>query len=222
MNASDYPHKATMDVRDACALALSRVILAIDKVIDGEHVKFNHVFDEWPADSEQFDPPAACVLAPPSWDYSESSYVPHLLEDTVIQIGPTPPAYGLYKTAEMLDKFTLAIRATTTIQRSLLKLVVEEAFQLPNVMQDPQGQRYGLLLDLPEYWDLKARASLLGGSNSDSDDAAMRNQREATFVVSIQADKVQLGEVYPMALTVTKTMKAPDGSTTETGATTFA
>ena len=147
--------------------------------------------------------------------------MPHLLEDTVIQVGTVLPAFGLYKTAEMLDKFTLAIRATTAAQRSLLKLVVEEAFQTPNIMQDPQGQRYWLLLDLPEYWDLQARASLIGGSNSDSDDAAIRNQREATFTVSIQADKVQLGAVYPMALTVTKTMKAPYGSVTETGATTF-
>ena len=145
--------------------------------------------------------------------------VPHLLEDTV-EMGDAY-GYGLYKSAEMLDEFTLQIRATTSAQRSLLKLAIEDAFQTPNVMQDPQGQRYGLLLDLPEYWGLKARASLLSGSNSDSDDAAMRNQREATFVISMQADKVQLGEVYPMALTVTKTMKAPDGSVTETGATTF-
>ena len=71
MDASEYPHTATMDVRGACALALSRVILAVDKRVDGEHVKFNHVFDEWHSDSDEFDPPAACILSTPQWDYAE-------------------------------------------------------------------------------------------------------------------------------------------------------
>lgn len=224
MLEGQYSRRASMDVRDACALALRRVLEGIDRVIDGERIIFAHVFDEWPTFDDKYDSPAACVLPPPAWDYSDSDMVPHLLEDTV-EPNPIPmpdegqtesPAYGLYKTAEMLDRFELIIRCGSTAKRSMLKLAVEDAFQTRKVMMDPAGQRYGLLLDLPEYWSLTARASLISGANTDSEDAAARNLREATFVVSMQAPKVQLGEVWPMAMTITKRMLSQDGATIRT------
>ena len=219
MLASQYSRIAICDVRDACALALSRVIEGIDEVIAGQRVKFNHVFDEWPTQEDKYDPPVACVLAPPEWEYSDSGSAPKLLEDT-IESGDTgvndPPSFGLYKTAEMLDQFGLQIRAGSTAMRSLLKLAIEDAFQTRNVTMDPNVPPYGLRLDLPEYWGLTARASLLKGSNTDSEDAAMRNQREASFIISMQAPKVQLGAVYPFDVTVTETLQSQDGRTITT------
>jgi hypothetical protein len=224
MLREEYSHTATMDVRDACALALKRLLLSIDRTIEGEHIQFAQVFDEWPTSDDKFDCPAACVLPPPEWRYDDTGGTPKLMEQTIEPLPiPTPadgaivpPAFGLFKTAEMLDEFGIILRTTTTAKRSMLKLAVEEAFQTANVTMDPNGQRYGLLLDLPEYYDLKARASLLRGQNSDSDDAAMRNQREATFVVSMQAPKVQVGAVWPLALTVTRATQTADGATIST------
>jgi hypothetical protein len=218
MRAEQYSKSASMDVRDACALALTRVIQGIDRVIAGEHIKFNHVFDEWPRIEDKYDPPVACVMPPPEWDYSDSGS-PNLIEasvESVTTVTTDPPSFGLFKTAEMLDQFVLAIRAGSVAKRSMLKLAIEEAFQTPKITMDPNGTRYGILLDLPEYWSLTARASLLKGANTDSEDAAQRNHREATFVVSIQAPKVQLAPVWPFTPTVTEIMKAPDGSTIST------
>ena len=219
MRADQFSKSACMDVRDACALALSRVIEAIDEVIAGQRVRFNHVFDEWPTQEDKYDPPAACVLAPPEWEYSDSGSAPKLLEDTIESVdtgAKHPPSFGLYKTAEMLDQFGLQIRAGSTAMRSLLKLAIEDAFQTRNVTMDPNVPPYGLRLDLPEYWGLTARASLLRGSNTDSEDEAMRNQREASFVISVQAPKVQLGAVYPFDVTVTETLQSQDGRTLST------
>ena len=214
MRSCQYSKSASMDVRDACALALARVIQGIDTVVAGNRVKFNHVFDEWPTFEDKYDPPAACIVAPPEWKYDDAGSAPRLLDDTVESVNTgtaDPPSYGLYKTAEMIDEFGLEIRAGSAAMRSLLKLTVEDAFQTRNVTMDPGGSKYGLLLDLPEYWGLTARASLLRGANTDSEDAAMRNQREAAFVISMQAPKVQLGAVYPFDVTITEQMKTQDG-----------
>ena len=224
MRAGDYSQSACMDVRDACALALARVIEAIDRNIGGQRVHFAHVFDEWPTQEDKYDPPAACVMAPPEWTYSDSGGAPKLLEDTIQSkdTGPNdPPSYGLYKTAEMLDDFGLQIRAGSPAMRSLLKLAIEDAFQTRNVTMDPNVAPYGLLVPLPEYWGLTARAALQKGSNSDSEDAAMRNQREASFVISMQAPKVQLGAVYPFTPTVTEVLQTGDGRTISTTISTF-
>ena len=215
-----------MDVRDACALALSRVIQAIDKVIAGERVKFNHVFDEWPVFDDKYDPPAACVLAPPEYEYGDSNFVPRLLEDSIQTLAGTvpkgeAPSFGLYKTAEMIDSYFLAIRAGSAAMRSVLKLAVEDAFQSPTSPTDWTGPRYGILLQLPEYWGLTARASLLRASNVDSEDAAMRNQREATFTVRIQAPKVQLVAVHPFTATISEIFKDSQGRTISTETATF-
>jgi hypothetical protein len=224
MRAEQYSKSACMDVRDACAMALARVIQSIDVVIAGNRIKFNHVFDEWPTFEDKYDPPAACVAAPPEWTYDDSGSAPRLLEDTVESVNTgtaDPPSYGLYKTAEMIDSFGLEIRAGSTAMRSLLKLAIEDSFQTRNVTMDPSGSKYGLLLDLPEYWGLTARASLLRGSNSDSEDSAMRNQRSATFIISMQAPKVQLGAVYPFEVTIMEQMQTQDSRVISTTTSTF-
>ena len=224
MRAEQYSKSACMDVRDACAAALARVIAGIDRIIVGQHVKFNHVFDEWPRQEDKYDPPAACVMPPPEWEYADSGQV-HLLENTVETttdvVAGEPPSFGLYKTAEMLDDFGLSIRCGSSAQRSMLKLVVEEAFQTRNVTMDPNGAKYGLLVDLPEYWGLTARVTLQKGANTDSADAAARNEREASFIVRMQAPKVQLGAVYPMTMTIAETTKTGDGRTISTATATI-
>jgi hypothetical protein len=225
MRADQYSRSATLDVRDACAAALARVIAGIDVVKAGQRVKFAAVFDEWPNFEDKYETPAACVLAPPSWDYSDAIMTPRLLETDTIESVTTepsdPPSFGLWKTAEMLDQFQVSIRAGSTAMRSLLKLAIEEAFQMRELTMNPNGQRYGLLVDLPEYWGMTARASLLNGSNSDNEDSAARNQREATFTVSMQAPKVQLGPVYPFTVTLTEKLATGDGRTVSTDVVTF-
>jgi hypothetical protein len=225
MRAEQYSRSACMDVRDACAIALSRVIAEIDTVIAGQEVKFSSVFDEWPSFEDKYVSPAACILAPPEWSYDDSGSAPKLLErDTIesIDTGETdPPSFGLYKTAEMVDEFAVSIRAGSTAMRSLLKLAIEDAFQTRNVTMDPNVPPYGLLLPLPEYWGLTARASLKAGMNSDNEDSAARNQREATFTVRMQAPKVQLGAVYPFTATISEASQTLDGRTISTSTATF-
>jgi len=228
MLRSEYSRTATMDSRDACAAALKRILVGIDREINGERIKFAQVFDEWPSYDDKYDCPAACVLPPPEWTYDDTS-TPKLMEQTVeLQPIPAPigdpsdpaqepPAFGLWKTAEMLDQFQIVLRASTPAQRAMLKLAIAEAFQTPNVGMDPGGQRYGLLVDLPDYYGITARAAIQRGQNSDNEDSAARNQREATFVVSMQTAEVQVGGVWPMGLTITRKTQTGDGQPISTG-----
>lgn len=222
-----YSRTATMDARDAMALALARLLEGIDRQIGGERIKFARVYDEWPSPDDKYDCPAACILSAPEWTYDDSGDTPKIMEQTLeANADPSgenddPPNYALYKTAEVLEQFSLVLRVNTVAQRSMLKLAVEEVFQTRNITMDPCGQRYGLLLDLPEYYGLQARASLLRGQNSDNDDSAMRNQREATFIVSMQTAKVQVGGVWPFAATITRNTQTATGDDISSGTTAF-
>jgi len=217
MRAEQYSQTAVMDVRDACALALRRVLEGIDKMIGGQQIKFVRVFDEWPTFDDYQDTPTACVVPPSEWTYDDSGCTPKLMEQTIETaedaVEGEPPSFGLWKTAEMVDQFMVQLRVATPELRSMFKLAVEDAFQALNLTMNPNEQRYGLLLDLPEYWGLQARASLLSGMNIDDEDQAMRNRRDARFVVSMQATKVQLGAVYPQALTIRKEVQTQAGET---------
>jgi hypothetical protein len=217
MRAEQYSQSAVMDVRDACALALRRVVEGIDRHIGGEHVKFVRVFDEWPDFMDVQQTPTACIVPPQGWEYDDAAFTPKLMEQTIetwtVDVAGEPPAFGLYKTAEMKDEFLLAMRLSSPAMRSVYKLAVEEAFQTANVTMDPDGQKYGLLVDLPEYWGMGARFSLIRGENIDDEDAAGRNRRDAQFVISAQAPKVQLGAVYTMGLSITKVLQTQVGGT---------
>lgn len=204
MVRENYSRRATLDVRDACAMALQRVLEAIDVVLDGERVTFTAVYDQWPTADDQYVPPVACVLPPDNWKYDDGLFTPTCLEDTWEHDATT--GWALYKTAEMIDTFTVGLRTTSSAMRSLLKLALENSFQASGVLMDQsKGPHYGIVVDLPEYWGLKAQAWLIDGSNSDNEDSAMRNQREATFSVRMQCSKVQLGPCNPATMTITKT-----------------
>ena len=203
MTREQYSRRATMDVRDACALALSRLLAGIDVVIDGQRVRFTQVYDQWPTPDDKYVPPVACVLPPDRWKYDDSIMTPHCLEETWEHDDDS--GWALYKTAEMVNTFSVGIRTTSSAGRTIIKLALEDAFQSPGLLMDQtNGPRYGVVLPLPEYWGLHASAWLLDGSNSDSDDAAMRSHREATFSVKMQCSKVQLGPCVPAAMTITK------------------
>ena len=199
MTRAEYPRKATRDVRNAAALALSRHLMGL--TWEGtEHQRFTEVFDEWPAFLNRYQPPAACVL-PATWTYGSWEYT--LLEDTWEPKGL--PGFGLYKTNELECEMEVSIRTTSAAEREVIVLALEDAFQDPQMlMSQKRGPRNSIILPMPEYYGLTARFSLQRGRTIDDPDSAMRERRDAVLTVSVQASKVKVGPVYPMALHMIK------------------
>ena len=199
MTKEEYPRKATRDVRNAAALALSRHIAGL--TWEGtEHRRFTEVFDEWPAFLNRYQPPAACVL-PATWTYGSWEYT--LLEETWEPKGL--PGFGLYKTNELECEMEVSIRTTSAAEREVIVLALEDAFQDPQMlMSQKRGPRNSIILPMPEYYGLTARCSLQRGRTIDDPDSAMRERRDAVLTVSVQASKVKVGPVYPMALHMIK------------------
>jgi hypothetical protein len=195
MPLAQYSHTASLDARGALAMALRRHIEGLT-FAGSQAQQFAEVFEEWPSFNDAEVPPVACVL-PGDWKYGDSHMTPRLLEDTWEPQGM--PGWALYKTAELTCEFQLVIRTNLPAERPILIRAIEESFQ------HGTDQRYGILLDLPEYYQLKGTLALLGGSVIDNEDAAMREKRDAMFMISAPAPKVQVVPVWPMALSITKT-----------------
>jgi len=107
------------------------------------------------------------------------------------------PGWGLWKTAEAEVEFELSLRASSPAERERLILGIEDAFQTTG------REANRILLELPTYYGLTARYSLLSGRVIDNEDQAMREQRDAVLTISAQADKVVLQPVTPLALNIT-------------------
>jgi len=197
MAKDEFSRTATMDVRGAMAATLARYIagLKFDTLDGGPDLQFAEVFDEWPSYLDRAVPPSGCVL-PSSWKYGAAVLTPVLIEDTWEPKGE--PGWGLWKTAEAEVEFELSFRTTSAVERGKLILGIEDAFQ------STSQEANRVVLPLPDYYGLDARYSLLSARVIDSEDQAIREQRDAVMTISAQADKVVLRPVFPMSLTIKK------------------
>ena len=202
MPLAQFSRKASIGLRNALAVALGRLVQ--DLTFPGSQAQnFAAVYDEWPDFLETGVFPAACIL-PGEFKYTDSQMTPALLEETWEPQGM--PGWGLQKTAELQTDFQLVVRTNLPGERAQLMQAVEDLFQSQGNLMDTTGPRYGLLVTLPEYYGISARFTLLSGSVMDNEDTAMREKRDASFIVSARAPKVQVTPVWPLALSVTKTI----------------
>lgn len=169
--------------------------------------RFAEVFDVWPSFLETAVFPAAAIV-PGGFRFADSSTTPKLLEETWEPQGM--PGWGLWKTAECQAELSLVVRTDLVGERPALMRAVEDAFQ--SVQINKPGPRYGLVVQLPEYYGVDARLAVLDGQLIDSEDSAMRERRDAVFTISASAPRVQVGPVWPLALRITKTLEDGRGN----------
>lgn len=195
-----FSRRATLDLETALAAAIRRRLL--EATFPGAGgvglVKFTEVFDEWPAQDDQYVAPAACVLPDGELMYGPSHPTPTLLEDTWEVRGE--PGWGLYELSEASQSFEVVARAPTGAERNALKAGVETLFQDPRVLSVPSGARYGVLLGLPEYYGLQARFSIGASRKLDDGESAQKNIWQAQFTIRAEAAQVVVGPVQPFTL----------------------
>jgi hypothetical protein len=201
-----YSRVQMLDIHQAMARAIARHLATLP-VLDTENmpVAFGAIYDHWPDPEDAYVAPCtASVMAVP-YTYSASQLTPSLIESTWEPKGL--PGQGLYKLAECEEDFEIRLRCPSSEARSWFVAALETAWVNPSLMMaHPNGGRYGISLNMPEYWGLDGTFKLKSAKVLDNEDNAMRKHREASIIVSGVAAQVKLGPVQPMKLTVTQTV----------------
>lgn len=204
MPITRFSRQQTLDLRTSMAVALVRLLQ--DAVFQGPGgqgtIQLTTAYQEWPSVQDEYVGPAACVLPGEGRDI-EGRLIPTLLEETWEPKGF--PGWGLYVLSDYESDFQVKVRAASSAERDALIAGMENLFvQEPSDMliAPAKGNRYGVLLDLPEYFQSQARFGLRATEVLDQEELAMREQREVTFTVMGQAHKLRIGLVQPFTVKV--------------------
>lgn len=196
-----YPRKQTLDVRAAMAQALAqRINDAYYPTQDGQQLQFAEVFSRHPDPEDAWRAPGTACVLPAAYPMEAARLTPSLIECTWEPAGM--PGLALYQVAEIVSDFDIQIKCPTDAERGAFIAGLESMWVSDAGMMEPDGARYGITLNLPEYWGLSATFSLKSVRVIDDAQSAMTQGREAVVTVTGQAAQVVLRHVRPMNLTV--------------------
>jgi hypothetical protein len=204
-----YSRSATVDLETAISLAVERVISQPYPRLDSQGViTLAEIYSDWPTMDDEFVSPSAVILPQDELLYGPSHLTPRLLEDSWEPRGQN--GFGLYELSEGTREFQLQVRSGVQAERNALKAGIEGAFVASSVIAVPppnptpptvqapsrfEGQRYGIIVRVPEYWNLPVRLTLKGSHKLDDADLAAKNQWAAEFRIEAQAPHVVLRPV---------------------------
>lgn len=200
-----FSRSQSVDLETACALALIRWIDQPYPAPGGgpAQIKLAQVFEDWATFQDNFVSPGAVVEPDGELLYGPGQTEPRLMEETWEPQGGV--GFGLYVLSEATKDFTLTVRSSNQAERNALKAGIEAAFVDPAVLlAPPLGARYGVVVQVPEYWDLPFTLKLLGSRKPDDAQKAAANIWDAEFRVAVQARHVKLGPVRPFVCRLTE------------------
>jgi len=204
LTPDQYSRKQTVDIETALSIAART---AIDRAYPGAggagELRFSQIFEDWPSFESSFVDPGAVILPDGETLYARSFLTPALLEDT--WENPGEDGFGLYQLGEVEREFEIQIRSTNAAARNALKAGVEGAFINPGVNATGTGSiGNGILVLVPEYWNLPVWLTLMGSHKLDDAESAARNIWEARLRVHAQGKHVVLQQVHPFRFKVTE------------------
>lgn len=208
ITAAQFSRKQTTDLETAISMAVMRTIDRDYPGVGGQGtLRFLALHEDWPSFENSDIVPSACVLPDGDLKYGPSHPTPTLMEDTWEPVGER--GLGLYVLSEASRDFELTFRGQTLEERNALKAALETAFEDPavenaTVMMPPTGARYGIVVEMPEYWGLTCRLTLLASRKLDDADTAAKNIHEGRLVLRAEARHVKLGPVSPFRLKITE------------------
>jgi hypothetical protein len=197
-----YSRSATLDLETAIATALLSIIKRPFPGPGGKGmIQLAEAFEDWASFEENYVSPSAAVLPDGELVYGPSQLVPSLIEETWEPKGEQ--GFGLYVLSEATKDFLDTIRSSNQEERNALKAGLETAFVAPEINIAPRlGERYGTVVDMPEYWGLPVVLKLLGSRKLDDQDSSAKNNQQAEFRISAQARHVVLGPVVPFRVKI--------------------
>jgi len=188
------------DARTALTRGLAEYLSTLEwQDYGGRFLRLERVFDTWPEAEEEAVYPSACVRAEGSGEYGDSKLTPMVQSDN--QLGAPDNRYVVSPCEFGID-LVIELRAADPEARSSLCSMLELGLS-------PLDWRYGILLELPHYFNQRASYEMKSMSYTDGSEVAMQRLRGADFMLRANVPVTRL-MTLPLARIKTKTEVSPD------------
>lgn len=151
----------------------------------GRQIRFKQVLRTWAEPEQESKYPSAIVYSQVPGVYDSSRFAPGVSANSRL---PLPDGRYVVALAEFTLDLNVEIWCTDPHERSELVTAVELAM-------NPLDYMYGLLLELPFYYNQRAAYEMKDMRYLDSEDDAMRRYRKATFSVTAQIPIMRLATI---------------------------
>lgn len=171
------------DVRLALTRGLAEYMEQLSYApLGGRPLRFKAVHEEWAEPEENAAYPAASITLAGAGTYEPRSLTPVLNPKQRL---PPPDGRYLVIPAEYSASISVEVWATDPEERSGLIQMLEIAF-------NPVHWRYGFVLELPHYFNVRATYTLQEMSIPDDSEDALRRYRRVVFTLRAQAPLITL------------------------------
>jgi hypothetical protein len=150
----------------------------------GRRFSLYRVFSSWAEPEDEAQYPSAYVSMGAA-TYDASRFTPGLDADQKV---PAPDNRYAITLAEMTADLSLELWCTDPVERAELVTAIEQAL-------NPRIDVYGMTLELPWFYNLRAVYSLSSLQYIDSEEEAMRRYRRAVFTIAGQIPVIKLVSV---------------------------
>jgi hypothetical protein len=148
----------------------------------GRQIQLRRVYSSWAEPEDEARYPAAYVSSPGEGQYDASRFTPTV--DHTERIAQPDGRYVVHL-AEFVATLAVEVWANDPQERMQLAAAIEDAF-------NPLDYRYGMLLDLPHYYGLRADYAVQSMRYQDTEVDAMRRYRLAIFTLTASVPVVRL------------------------------
>lgn len=174
------------DARTALTRGLAEYLESIVvNAMGGRQLRFKQVLRSWAEPEQESKYPSAIVYSQVPGTYDASRFTPGVAAKNRIAL---PDGRYVVALAEYVQNLTVEIWCTDPSERSELVTAVELAM-------NPLDFMYGLLLELPYYYNQRAVYEMLDMRYLDSEEDAMRRYRKAAFSVTAQIPLIRLATI---------------------------
>lgn len=190
----DDPHQFTAnqetDARTGLTRGLAEYVsqLSWEAVVGGRFFQFQRVYESWPEAEDEAVYPSAVVRAESGGEYEASKMTPGVQASSRLTL---PDGRYVISPSEYAINLVLEFRATDPEERQQICAMLEKELS-------PLDWRYGLLLELPHYFNQRGIYELEESRYVDGTEEAMQRLRAAHFVLRGRVPVTRLSS-YPLA-----------------------
>lgn len=192
----DEPQHYTVTQQTDARTALTRGLAEYASTLEidgasGRQFIFNRAYQTWAEPEDEAAYPMAAVYAETPGDYEASKLTPALQTAVAVQAGGDPiNTVYLIQPCELMLDMVLDIWATDPLMRQNLVAMMEEAL-------NPVDWRYGMLLELPFYFNERGTYEMIRMAYIDSEDVAQQRVRRARVTVRGRVSVTRLAKAPP-------------------------
>ena len=154
----------------------------------GRQFAFRRVFDAWAEPEDEADYPSCAIYSDADGLYDASKFTSG---DPGARV-QLPSGEYLISSCEFVLDIQIDVWATDSVQRMGLVAMLERDL-------DPTDFRYGLLLELPHYFNERASFEKTSMRYIDNEDAAQRRIRRAQITVTGRVPVIRLASLPDMS-----------------------